>query len=148
VDLDKYEIVSVIWLLSDPFRFSFYVDHKLRSFRASENLEIVKWYSIDIHKTDLDGWLETKFFLKSVDNYCRTKNFNFLYGSAFNEITALNTIYKSEKNIHNRMAQQKIADLLNAKRYWAHCGHPNALGYKHIADSLYTTLTTKFKGMI
>lgn len=148
VNLDKYESVSVIWILSDPFRFSFYVNHKLQSFNSQSDAEIVKWYTIDIHKTDLDGWLETKFFLKSVDNYCKNKTYNFLYGSAFTDITPLNTIYASEKNIHNRIPQQKIADLLNAKRYWAHCGHPNALGYKHIADSLYTTLTTKFQGMI
>ena len=148
VDLDKYESVTVLWLLSDPFRFSFYANHKLRSWHAQSPDEIIKWYTIDIHKTDLDGWLETKFFLKSVDNYCKNKKFNFVYGSAFTDITPLDTIYKSEKNIHNRIVQKKVSEFLNAKRYWAHCGHPNTMGYNQIANDLYNILTTNFKVMV
>jgi hypothetical protein len=148
IDLDRYESVSVLWLLSDPFRFSFYSNHELHSWNASSGSEIVKWYSIDVHKSDLDGWLETKFALKIVDNYCRLKNFNFLFGSAFTDITPLDTIYNNVKNIHHRIPERKISEFLNAKRYWAHCGHPNGEGYIKIADSLYETLITKFKGMI
>jgi len=148
LDLSKYESITVLWLLSDPFRFSFYSNHRLKSWHASSTDEILKWYIIDVHKTELDGWLETKYSLKSVENYCKNKNFNFLFGSAFTDILPLETIYRNERNIHNRITRKKVSEFLNAKKYWAHCGHPNKEGHLKIAESLYTVLINKHKGII
>lgn len=144
-DFSKYKEVTVMWMLSDPFRFSFYVNERLKSWQAHGSDQILKWYTMDVHKSDQDGWLETKFFLKAVSNYCKVKNYKFIYGVAFSDIQLLNNIYNGQGNIHNYTKYQKIANCLHEDDDWAHCGHPNAQGYVKIADALYDVLTTEFK---
>jgi hypothetical protein len=148
--VSKYKKVTVFWLLSDPARFSFYTDQYLKSYNINDTIDFVKLYVQDVYKQDKDGLLETKFFIKAMENYCQVNNYNFVYGSAFTNIGELNKIYNSPSNIHNYVSKQCAAGYLsrNDQSVWAHCGHPNAKGYELIAKEFYNILKTHFKEKI
>lgn len=148
--VENYEKVTVIWLLSDPTRLSFYSNEKIVSLLRNDNDRLFNYYIRDVHLHPNDSMLETKFLLKSVEAVCQLNGFNFVYGSAFTDINQLNKVYNSNNNIHN-FAEFNCFNTEVEKqksKYMAHCGHPNEKGYELIADILYTILTTHFKDFI
>lgn len=141
----NYKKVSVIWLISTPDRLGFYSDKTLCSFPLAKPSKIVKTYLKNIHKHPLDTCLETSFYLRTVEWYCKANNYSFIYGSAWHPISDLNTIYDSECNIHKHISVDSISKFLDVnKDQWSHCGHPNENGYRVIAEKLYKSINEYF----
>lgn len=144
-----YDHVTVIWLLTNTVRFSFYSDNQLKSFSPAGNHTdpIFKKYIKDVVKSDNDAYLETAFYLKTMQYYCKAKGYNFIYGSAWEGILPLNEVVNLDSNIHNFVQQGGVTSLAcvleDGDR--SHCLHPNEQGYKRIADYLYTVISENMK---
>ena len=101
-------------------------------------------------KNDLDNYLETAFYLRSVYWYCKANRINFMYGSVFNTILPLNEVYNTEENFHNYISYDCVSKYLDDKnkRVWAHCGHPNSDGYYIIANKIFQIMNHNFEYML
>ncbi|NBP58585.1 hypothetical protein EBU71_19020, partial [bacterium] len=62
--------------------------------------------------------------------------------------SAVKDIYQSDKNIHNYTSNSSMRQFLNEKdpEMFAHCLHPTAKGYEHIADVLHSIINEHFQG--
>lgn len=148
--IQDYKKINLIWLLTSPDRFGFYSDNTIVNFLSTSPHQIVKNYFTEVNKNDLDNYLETAFYLRSVYWYCKANRINFMYGSAFNTILPLNEIYNTEENFHNYISYDCVSKYLddNNKRVWAHCGHPNSDGYYIIANKIFQIMNHNFEYML
>lgn len=146
----QYKKINVIWLLSIPERFSFYSNKRIRSFRHDAPEKLTKLYYTDVCRDPADALLETAFYLRTVDWYCKANNFNFAYGSAFTDITPLNDVINIKvSNIHQYIPFPCISQYLDHRdeKYWAPCRHPNNAGYAKIAEHLFEIINYYFNEM-
>jgi len=143
-----YKQITVLWLLTETSRFSFYSNRQLTSFNNNHSGKIFMDYINEVYKNEQDGNLETKFYLKSVESYCNSNAFDFIYGSAFVANSALKNLYDSDKNVHQYLDKPAMADYLDFSdsNIVSHCFHPTLEGYKIIANMLFKTITENFKG--
>jgi hypothetical protein len=143
----KYNNVFLIFLISDPGRFSFYSGGELLDIRLNDDTclswevakEYVKYVIKDIQE---DTFKETACYLKMVENFCTVNDYTFFYGSAFSDMQALDLYYKHPNNLHyyeKHHYKVHYSDLLKSNM-WAHCNHPNELGYEMIATEMYTKI--------
>jgi hypothetical protein len=145
----EYDHVTVIWLLTSSHRFSFYTDKQLKSFSpvGKHTDPIFKTYIKDVVKSDDDAYLETAFYLKTMQYYCNAKGYNFIYGSAWENIKPLNEIINLDNNLHRFTPISCFADLLLTSDK-SHCLHPNEQGYKKIAEYLYKIISKNMTAWI
>jgi len=145
---DRYKKVTVIWLITETSRFSFYSDHYLVSYNNNSPGRIFLDYVDEVYKHEHDGDLETKFYVKSVESYCKGNGFNFVYGSAFVPNNAVKNIYDSDRNIHKFIDQPAMANYLDFTNpdIISHCNHPTPTGYKTLATKLHSILNEHFQG--
>ena len=143
-----YKHVQVVWLLSDPHRFSFYsVEHEKRKRDVLNFAPVgILHNRVDcepaiktlaenyLSLVDLGGVVkETQFYIRIVENYCQLNNYNLLIGNAFTP-----TIFDSKHNIHAGQVYNSMQQFLgdNIKTTSSVCAHPNDLGYQKIAEEL------------
>ena len=133
----KYNNVFVIWLLSDAYRPSFYVDGKVRSWHGTEKFTrlCIKHARPRIE----DAMLDTNFYVKCVDKFCKSNNYYFLFGNAF----GVNHSLDSAHNMHNYLEHDTFSNYVSPDEY-AFCGHPNAHGYSSIAKKIQEVVTIKY----
>ena len=145
----EYDHVTVIWLLTGNHRFSFYSNNELKSFAPVGKYtdSIFKKYIKDVVKSDDDAYLETAFYLKTMQYYCKAKGYNFIYGSAWEGILPLNEVVDLDSNLHTFVQGGGITSLAcileDGDR--SHCLHPNKQGYKRIAEYLYKVISENMK---
>lgn len=147
----NYKKVTVLWLLTSPDRFGFYHRKSINNYLPDTSpTAISKAYYKDVNIDPLDSLLEASFYLRTVYWYCKAKNFNFIYGSAFTNIEPLNEVCDLPGNIHSHIINNCMTRYLDNKdeSIWAHCWHPNNKGYFIIAQALYSILTSHFKDAI
>lgn len=144
----KYDNVVVIWLLSEPQRYSLYSSHK----SAVDNIlnihtsaiidgiinhgtEIKKFAELYFQLADYTSCCkDTVFYIKAVENYCTAKGYKFLFGNAFTPVS-----YNSSYNLHTGQAYRTMSEFLSQdyeSLMSPVCYHPNSLGYGEIAKEL------------
>lgn len=146
----SYKKVTFIWLISAPERFSFYSNKRLTNFLQESGNKIKKAYHKDVVKDIADPLLETSFYLRAVDWYCKANGYNFLYGSAFYPMEEMEKIYNPDHNIHRYMTRDCMSAYLDFHddSLWAPCRHPSEKGYTIIAERLYSVINESFKGVL
>lgn len=138
-----YDDVLVIFLLSDPTRFSFFTDYnRVLNFSAGQNEEFYVYYMTKVvRNVKVDPARETVFYLKSVEYFCKVHGYRFYYGTAFTEMEDVNILYKTDGALMSYGSMKKILLLDEI----APCGHPNDIGYKRIANYILDRLHNKFE---
>jgi len=128
---EKYDDVIVIFLLTDPIRFSFFSKNYIRNFSISHNSVFFNWYVKEVvQNLKIDPALETVFFLKMVEYFCKLYGYRFYYASAFNSIEDISILYQTDGLL---LPSGSFKHMLS-KEEIAPCGHPNDDGYKKIAN--------------
>jgi hypothetical protein len=152
--LQKYDDVIVIFLITEPTRFSFYDNGCTKNFIAkySDNIPFVEEYIKNVlSDVKRDGALETAFYLKAVESFCAANNYHFFYGSAFVDLRAIDPyFYRHDKVVHNYSGFNGASvcfDSLLTPDMLAPCDHPNKLGNEFIADNLENFLKNKLPEM-
>jgi len=139
-DLSEYEVL-VIWMMTEPFRFSFYIDGKLKSYINDYpyNNELTKSYLNEIKDIELDTVLEQKFYVNSIINFCKLNNVDILLTSWHETFPLLKQILPIDNYIDKtpiRMYPPPTIDNHGYYKYFSYCFHPNENGYKWIGDQI------------
>ena len=143
-----YKQVQIVWLLSDPFRFSFYNvenehsrDNVLnfapaalihnRTTRAPVFKSLAENY---LAVMDFEGVIkETHFYIHVMENYCELKGYKLAIGNAFTS-TPFDSLYSVHRNQSYASMREFLGDKLETTS--PVCAHPNSLGYQLIAEEL------------
>lgn len=149
--LSKYTNVLVVWLLSEPSRFSFYCQNSLASWMPAypsvhgDTQRFLRAYFDEVKSSFEDDVKETKFYVKAVDSFCKARGYKFAYGSAF-------TIYPGFENVstnlHKHTSYKCFNDLLtniDRRALFSPDQHPNELGYQYIGTEIAKVLRNDLK---
>lgn len=143
-DLSNYDVL-VIFLMTIPHRFSFYIDGRIRDYTISdrEPYLIEKGYIeelVDLHR---DSTLEQVYAVRTIEQLCENKNFDFLITSWVDNIELFLSLYNNSK----RHLFPIIRILLPPKdkewTYYAPCSHPNELGYEWMSNEMVKGIKQK-----
>lgn len=144
-DFSKYDVL-VVWLLSDPVRFSFYTDYELWQYNPAMDEKytgpLERGYLESIKEMENSSIIETIFYIKCFEQICENKNFNLQITSW--EKDSLDKIFK----IHQSKYEMKSADsnyialdfFENEDLKSKVCFHPNERGYELIAENMYKSI--------
>lgn len=146
-DLSQYEVL-VIFMMTDPARFSFYVESKVESYLVNTNNlnEMERAYLNTIPNVDIDPTLEQLFYVRTLEQVCNSKNFSLLLCTWVSNYDAFFNLYKTPNNQLFPRIQRVFPprDKFNSKFiYFAPCGHPNNLGYEWITNEMYNAMKLK-----
>jgi hypothetical protein len=136
----KYDNVFVIWLLSDPYRPSFYVNNKVESY--STNTEMYKMGVKISKRTDKDAELETNFYVKCVEKFCKSNTYKFLFGSGWVPYS-VDGLTNHKSNMHKSLKYDSFKTFI-PKNMYSYCGHPTIHGYTFIMDEIYNLITNNY----
>jgi len=148
----QYKKVQVIWLLSEPYRFSFISENNPYSYngilsispigltndrmdRGPKMKDFAFTYLQLVEMGDVIA--ETQFYIQVVENYCQVMNYGLLIGNAFSPVQ-----FTSDYNLHTNQSYNSMREFLEGVDMETGsvvspvCAHPNALGYKYIAEEL------------
>lgn len=149
----KYTKVVIVFLLSDPMRFSFYSNHALishgsRGFNLKNDElmthnhdiesglpEFMQWYVLNVSTQDASK--ETAFYLRVVEYLCKTYNYEFYWGTAFTPIEEIIPYYKNDRTcLHKNSFSSFREYIFNklGKTAFSYCHHPNEKGYQLIGE--------------
>lgn len=144
-DTEKFENSEVLlfWYLSEPSRYSFYIQDEVRD----QQMALPLIYQLDFDKyfisqMDLenDTLKEQIFYIKTMNHICKSKGWNYLISHS------------------QEFFQKKIESLLHDKDYVLpfdgdgtmkiisdehkskYCAHPNEFGYEVIANRIYNKI--------
>lgn len=144
---NKYNKVLVIFLLSDPYRFSFYSNNQPASFNPMYNhnipqgvLNFNKYYLMDLVKEDKDAWQETAFYIDCVNYMCDKHAMDLYFGSAFFTSKILVQYVTTPKMFFKDLPNCSVSSILDSDLEMSKCYHPNHEGYKKISDKIYDEL--------
>lgn len=153
-DLKKvYNRVVLVFLLSDPIRFSYYNNNILSSYTTraptikENNLSVHNWDSFTGLESFLDWYVnnvnvtdaskETAFYLRTVEYFCKYYEYDFYWGTAFTDVEEILPYYDNhDACLHNKQFscfRQYIFDTLNTSAF-SYCHHPNERGYRLIGE--------------
>lgn len=142
-DFSDYEVL-VIWMLSEPARFSFYSNGILSQFlpntygNDSHELEIA--YIKNIKNIFYDSILETIFYIKCMEQVCENNKFNLLITSWERQSFAeIKNKYKSK--FYFNETDGFIANVPTEGEYKSRiCSHPNEKGYELISENMFNSI--------
>lgn len=137
----KYDNVFVIWLLSDPYRLSFYANNQVESY--SNNTKIYKMAIKTSKRTDKDAELETNFYVKCVEKFCKSNAYKFLFGNGWRDAYILESLNNHKSNMHKSLKYKSFKNYV-PKNMYSFCGHPNIHGYTFIMDEIYNLITNNY----
>ena len=172
IDFSRYNKVTVLVMLTDPARVSFYSNERLVSYTPFSKEPGIKpvyeCFLEHVYLHNSDKILETRHALRSIELYCKSKNFNMFFMSAFTAIDYLKPFYDSPNNIHNYIDKPCMGQfLVNPKLFrsiasgftekelnnyliekdtldWGICGHPGPRGYAKIARVIASFLKERY----
>lgn len=139
-DISKYDTL-IVWLMTEPIRFSFYIGGKIKNFMSlpTNESKIASEYLNEIKYINLDPILEQKFYLKNIETLCELKNIGLVVSSWNNSYSYLHGIYESKYYLHKKpiileppFTEDKNGYLVN----YSFCSHPNKNGYEWIANQM------------
>lgn len=143
----EYDQVVVVFLMTDPSRFSFY-----HSTGMGTHQDVLQSYMPALPQPgtehfiqvflqhclgeERDELLEMAFYLKMVEVFCKAYDYHFYYGSAFyRKMEEFHTIYtKTNSFLHNNYLCVRDLVVPNPTYLSELCGHPNENGYAVIGD--------------
>jgi hypothetical protein len=141
---DNYNVL-LVWMLPNPIRFSFYRKNVIFNINPSMSLNIYNKYSYNfgveyvkfIDNIDVDPILEQLFYIKVIEDFCKLRGYHFLFSLTdshskkyYEKLYEGNSIMLNGENVIPDVHQnKKIKSLV--------CDHPNEIGYKLIAETLY-----------
>lgn len=139
-DISKYETL-VVWLMTEPARFSFYSGGVLNDLQVSEEIRmpIMTEYLKFIQNINLDPILEQKFYLKTLENFCKVNNLDLITTSWSETFFDLIKIYHSKTYLTKTpklMIPPHTKDIDGYLLNWSFCSHPNQNGYEWIANEM------------
>ena len=134
--------VLVIWMMTDPVRFSFYINGKLKDYMyySGYSSPLSKEYINELEQFETDPLLEQIFYIETMKNICDLNGFELLLTSWSSTIKRLIKIYPSENYLfkdgfHVKPPYDKSSDGKTYK-YHSFCYHPNELGYEWISNKI------------
>jgi hypothetical protein len=150
---DKYDNVIVIFLVTDPFRFSFFSNGVIETFstrgflynHGSDNIDdksdvykedFLKWYLSNVNVDDATK--ETSFYLKCIENFCELHGYKFYWGTAFTDVNEIIKYYPVTNCLNYgdfKSYGHYISEKLGTEGFAA-CHHPNEDGYELIAQHI------------
>jgi len=152
---EKYDVL-VFWLLTHQSRISFYRDglnvdilphltneiQKVHKF-SNEYIEIGMGYLNFIKDVVRDGLLEQSFYVKLMEIVCKEKGFNFLFTAmepkAYKQhVESFSKLFPREHDLYSTNNVDIVPKKEEVEK-WSllDCGHPNELGYEHMANMMY-----------
>jgi len=136
-----YSDVLIIWYMTEPSRFSFYINGKVKSYMPTtkEVTGIEKEYLKEIGNIDSDPILEQKFYIKAMESFCKLNNFDLILTSINPTYKLLHKIYQTNSYLepypfHLQPPRTSIDS--ETLEYYSFCSHPNQKGYMWIADKM------------
>lgn len=141
---DNYDVLFV-WLLPQASRFSFYRNGHVVNIIPSMNRNLYNKYTYNLGleyvkflgNIDYDPMLEQLFYVKIMEDHCKLKNYNFLFGLTDN---SSENLYKNMYFSESLMLDGKncIVDVNKYKDLKSLiCDHPNEMGYEFMAKSFF-----------
>ena len=127
--------VYIIWMATEPTRFSFFDGTFISNFLPSshEGIGLSHAYFKSIKEYDLGGLNEQVFYIKVIEQVCENNNFNLLivnWSTSFKRLVQLyNSKYFLFETPPNVLDRAKLTE-----EDTSFCGHPNESGYKKIAE--------------
>jgi hypothetical protein len=142
-DFSEYDVL-IVWLLSEPSRFSFYSYGRISQFlpnmagKYGHELEVA--YIKDIGNIEQDSNLETIFYIKCMEQICENNNFNLQITSwhnhSFNYIKQLYNSKYYMKSTNNN----PICSIMKGEYKSKICEHPNEKGYEIISQNMFNSI--------
>ena len=140
--------VTLVWLMTEPFRISFYVNREIENYMIDSH-PIWKEYFREIishHSKDLingipveDPTLESVFYFNIMKTVCIKNNWNFHAFPLTNVFSEYFRKHESSDNFHEN-GIMPLKDDNNLKLYSHVCGHLNETGYQHVAECMYSKI--------
>jgi len=151
VNLGEYD-VTIIWLLTEPSRFSIYANGRVVDYSSHEtNIPIVnEYYKIT---DEFDYLCEQVFLIRNMINFCKLNNIVFYYDFWSNRIYNLYYSLWSGGNKYNDikpffLRTKRIHKFSEDKNRVAWDNHPNEKGYEYISNVIYNELLLKNKNIV
>lgn len=145
-DFSEYDVL-VVWMLSEPARFSFYSGGTIRQFMPHlagvDGHEMELSYIKDIEDIESDSILETIFYIKCVEQICENNNFNLQITSWHQDSNKkIFEIYPSKYHMKPYQSSY-IAKVFNddLDKSSKVCSHPNENGYEDIAQNMFNSIS-------
>ena len=143
--------VTLVWLMTEPFRISFYINGMIENMMIDSHpiwneyfKEIISHNSVDLGNNIpmKDPTLESVFYFNIMKTTCIKNNWNFHAFPLANTLTHYFREYESSDNFHGTSPfPQKTID--NLKFYSHICGHTNELGYEYVSKDMYNRIKSK-----
>jgi hypothetical protein len=142
--------VTLVWLMTEPFRISFYVNRKIENYMIDSH-PIWKEYFKEIishHSKDMingipveDATLESIFYFNIMETVCIKNNWKFHAFPLTNAFSGYFRKHESSDNFHENCILPLKND--NNSEFYSHiCGHLNEAGYSHVANNMYNIINT------
>lgn len=135
IDLSQWEVL-VIWMMTEPTRFSFYNGLQNTDYlpsAKSNKSPLEKAYIDEINEPLYSSLYDQIFYMKLLEQVCENNGYDLLFTSWNNSLQQLYKIYPSDKYIHKNYVDIKPK---NSSYISSICGHPNEKGYEFIANKL------------
>jgi len=139
--INDYDIL-VIWLMTEPSRFSFYIDGSLKSYQPSFSHanKLAKEYTNEIKKLKLDTLLEQKFYVQMMESFCKSKEIDLIITSWHETFVDFYKLYHSKNYLHKTpiylQPPNDTTEDNSSHIYYSFCSHPNENGYEWIAKKI------------
>lgn len=135
------EDVYVIWMGTEPHRFSFFDGCILTSFLPSyDSGGISEAYLKHIENVEIGSLNEQVFYTKVIEQVCQNNNFKLAIVHWSSTYKKLYEVYCSPYYIFPPPSVLFRANLDKLQDFSTICGHPNESGYKKIADYIISGL--------
>lgn len=138
MDLSNWEVL-VIWMMTEPTRFSFYNDGVNRDYlpSAPNGTSIETAYLKDIKNPLFDSLHEQSFYMKVMEQICGNNDYNLLFTSWNDSVKYLFKVYKTNKFIHIPYEEITPPSEHNTNIYTSRvCSHPNENGYEWMSNKI------------
>ena len=138
--------VYIIWMLTEPIRFSFYKKGKIKNIHPAKGTPIGNSYIDFVDDITLDSCLEQLFYIKCMRDISKLNNYNLL-------ITHWNSASKHTQlldDVTDNYLHKVPTTILPPNRKFISnvCGHPNELGYDWMAKTILKEIKNNNKNFI
>jgi len=134
IDFEKNQNIYVIWMLTEPTRFSFYSNGMIKDINPGNESELGSAYLNSINNVILDACMEQLFYVKCMREICENRGFKLLitywntasiFTQRFDE-TNDNYLFDKPKNIYP--IKNSCFSMVD--------GHPNEKGYFYMSEKI------------
>jgi hypothetical protein len=135
ITLEDYN-VFIIWLLTEPSRFSFYLHGQIRNYMPVDEggIESAMIQEIDDQR---DYYLEQKFYLQILQNLASARGWEFLWYSYQHDNNKILLDLINDKDDTHISLKEELSLFNDKDKYLSICHHPNQMGYESITNDFY-----------